>query len=190
MSVRDSYRLARLVLWGMYSPAIPMTNAFPIGCPFSPYPGIAHDDICKTTGRIFSHCSEMDEGGERCTWRSPVRLQKLVLERCDLCLLYFANGLYKWGYGKRIFWEKLIPWYDFTITWHGNCRNEMRVDKGETVLGRRASDQTRWTVGEEGMDALPTTLILENKIDRHLGQGGRDPEVYGVFIESTSSVEK
>ena len=32
------------------------------------------------------------------------------------------------------------------------------------------------------MGALPTTLIPENKIDRHLGQGGRDSEVYGVFI--------
>lgn len=65
---------------------------------------------CTRNERMFNHRSEMEMGGERCTWWSPMRLQKLVLERCDLCLLRFADGLHKWGkYGRGIFWEKVIP---------------------------------------------------------------------------------
>ena len=30
--------------------------------------------------------------------------------------------------------------------------------------------------------ALPTTLILKNKIDQYLGQCGQDPEVYGLLL--------
>jgi hypothetical protein len=53
-----------------------------------------------------------------------VRLQKLVLESCDLCLVRFADGLYERG--QDFSSKEVVPRHDFTTFWHGG-RNEAKI---------------------------------------------------------------
>lgn len=60
-----------------------------------------------------------------------MRLQKLVLESCNLCLVGFADGLDERGQDGRIFRKELAPHYDFMIVLHDETK--VRMEWSEIV---------------------------------------------------------